>query len=347
MNLLLVLVVVAATLVGCVVLLWLLLRFALPWWLRRKIAAMAGMAQNPGIAARITLVPAAQAWQQPGTAGLIDEMRALGFDEVGRFAVPEMPTMQLWAGSHPQYGLAAAVYDHGTVPLFFDLLRVYDDHTTCTVTTNPIHDPGNVPPGSRCIADPAMEPRTALDILRTQPVAGNPLSLDAGNFEPVFIELYARSIDHILSKQMPDADEMRAVGARVSEATGTPAPELDDEQMQFAIDMQRNTRLAALQEAIVDRYLQSGQIGAREWERVRDRLAIVHDLLDRTDAAELARSNCDYSAIEPMVERVLAQDLSPLDTFEKITAALPESQRLRLLGEVDHPLYAQLYVTSL
>ena len=81
-----------------------------------------------------------------------------------------------------------------------------------------------------------------------------------------------------------------------------------------------------------------------------DRKVDVAQLMSFIDsqyaAAGLARSNCDYSAIEPMVERVLAQELSPLDTFEKITAALPESQRLRLLGEVDHPLYAQLYVTS-
>lgn len=346
MSVLLVLVVIAATLIGFVLFLWLLLRFALPWWLSRKIAAMAGMAQNAGIAARITLAPAAQDWQQPGTAALIGEMLALGFEEVGRFAVPEMPTMQLWAGTHPQDGVAVAVYDHGTMPLFFDLVRVHDDHATCTVSTNPIHDPGNVPPGSRCIADPAMKPQAALETLRAQPLTGTPLPLDAGNFEPVFIELYARSIDHILSKQMPDADTMRAVGARVSEATGAPMPELDDEQMQVAVEMQRDSRLAALQEAVIDRYLQSGQIGAREWERVRDRLAIVHDLLSREDAAELARSNCDFAAIDAMVARVLAQELSPLDTFEKITAALPETQRLRLLGEVDHPLYAQLYVTS-
>jgi hypothetical protein len=346
MSLLQVLVVIAATLIGFALLLVLLLRFALPWWLARKIAAMAGMAENAGIAARITLVPATQAWQQPGTAGLIDEMLALGFDEVGRYAVPEMPTMQLWAGSQPQDGVTVAVYDHGTMPLFFDMIRVYDDHATCTVSTNPIHDPENVPPGSRCIADPAMSPQVALETLRAQPSTGNRLPLDAGNFEPVFIELYARSIDHILAKRMPDADKMRTVGARVSEATGTPMPELDERQMQLAVEMQRSTRLAALQEAIIDRFLQSGQIGAREWERVRDRLAIVHDLLSREDAAGLARSHCDYEAIEPMVARVLAQELSPLDTFEKITAALPDTQRLRLLGEVDHPLYAQLYVTS-
>lgn len=346
MSVLQVLVVIVATLIGIVLLLWVLLRFALPWWLARKIAAMAGMTQNPGIAARITLAPLAQDWQQPGTAGLVDAMRALGFDEVGRFAVPEMPTMQLWAGSHPQDGVVAAVYDHGAMPAFFDLFRVYADHATCTVTTNPVHDPSNVPPGSRCIADPTLPPQLALAALRGEPETGPVVPVDAGNFEAIFIELYARSIDHILSKSMPDADELRAVGARVSEATGTPAPQLDDAQMRIAVDMQRDSRLAALHEAIVDRFLQSGQIGAREWERVRDRLAIVHDLLSREDAAALARSNCDYEAIEPMIARMLALELSPLDTFEKVSAALPETQRLRLLGEVDHPLYAQLYVTS-
>ena len=346
MSLVQVLVVVAATLVGSVLLLWLLLRFALPWWLGRKIAAMADMAQSAGIAARITLVPTTQEWRQPGTAGLIDGMLALGFDEVGRFAVPEMPTMQLWAGCHPQDGVASAVYDHGTMPVFFDLVRVYDDHTTCTVSTNPIHDPENVPPGSRCIADPAMHPQAALDALRAQPSTGNVLPLDAGSFAVVFIELYARSIDHILSKQMPDADKMRSVGARVSAATGTPVPELDDAQMQLAVDMQRNSRLSALQEAIIDRFLQSGHIGAHEWERVRDRLAIVHDLLSRDEAADLARGNSDLDVAECLVATVLAQQLSPLDTFEKINAALPETQRSRLLGEVDHPLYAQIYTET-
>ena len=146
MNLVMVLVVVAATLVGFVLLLWLLLRFALPWWLGRKIAAMAEMAQNDGIAARITLASLAQDWQQPGTAALIDEMLALGFDEVGRYAVPEMPALQLWAGSHLQDGVAVAVYDHGKMPAFFDVVRVYDNHATCTVSTNPIHDPGTYRP---------------------------------------------------------------------------------------------------------------------------------------------------------------------------------------------------------
>jgi hypothetical protein len=345
MTLLQILLVMAATVVGFVVLLLLLLRFALPWWLSRKIAAMAELPQT-GIAARITLVPNVQTWQQPATAAQVEAMLALGFDEVGRFSVPEMPTMQLWAGHHPQDGIAAAIYDHGQLPPFFDLVRVYDDYNTCTVSSNPIHDPENVPQGSACIADPAIAPHAALETLRAQPVAGTVMPVDAGNFSPVFIELYARSIDHILSKNMPDADKMRRVGERVSEATGTPVPELDDRQMQWAVEMERSNRLSALQEAIIDRFLQSGQVEAREWERVRDHVVVVHDLLNREDAADLARMAADWDESESMVASVLAQSLSPLDTFEQIAARLPETRRLRLLGEVDHPLYSQLYIAS-
>lgn len=344
MTLLNILIVVAVTLLGLIVLLWVLLRYALPWWLARKIAAMAGMPQNPGIAARISLVPTGQEWQQPKTAGLVEQMSALGFDEIGRFSVPEMPTMQLWAGHHSQDGVVAAIYDHAQMPSFFDIVRVYGDYATCTVSTNPIHDPENVPQGSACIADPAMTPQTALETLRAQPVADNVMPVDAGNFSPVFTELYARSIDHILAKQSPDAGKMLQVGARMSEATGQPLPQLDERQMQMAVDMQRASRLSALQEAIVDRFLQSGQVEAREWERVRDRVMVVHDLLSREDAADLARSAADHEISQRVVDEVVAEALSPLDTFEKIAMALPESQRLRLLGEVDHPLYAQIYV---
>jgi hypothetical protein len=344
MTFLNILIVVAVTLVVLIAMLWLLLRYALPWWLARKIAAMANLPQNPGIAARISLVQGVQDWQQPRTAALIEEVAAQGFEEVGRFSVPEMPTMQLWAGHHPQDGVAAAIYDHGQLPSFFDIVRVYDDYATCTVTTNPIHDPENVPPGSACVADPAMTPQTALQTLRAQPLVGNVMAVGAGNFSAVFVELYARSIDHILAKKMPDAEKMRQVGTRVSEATGQPVPQLDERQMGLAVEMERASRLSALEVAIVDRFLQSEQPDAREWERVRDRVMVVHDLLTREEAAELALTSADRDASQPILDRIMAEGLPPLDTFEKIAIALPESQRLRLLGEVDHPLYAQLYV---
>lgn len=337
--------VVLATLLGVVLLFWCLLRYALPWWLKRKLAALAAMPQT-GIAARITLEPDATPFGRPETETAIALMRDSGFFEVGRYAVPEMPGMRLWAAHHPADGLAAAVYDHTTMPTFFDVVRVAEDHSTCTISSNPIHDPDNVPPGSRCIADPGLSPMQALAMMRSETHTTPQLRVDAGNFEPVFVELYARSIDHILGRGVPDADKMREVGERVAAATGEPMPQLDDRQMAMAVDMQRASRLAALEQAIIDRFLQSGQIEAREWERVRDQVSVVHDLLTREDAANLARSKADWDAAQPLVDAALAEPLSAFETFERVSDSLPAHQRVRVLGEVDHPLYAQILATS-
>lgn len=323
--------------------LW-VLRIVIRRWLSRKIADE--QQARRGMAARITLVPTAQPWRQPGTEALIDALTAVGYVEVGRYDVPEIQTMRLWAAAHPEDGSTAAIYDHGTVPPFFDLVRVYDDYATCTVTTNPIHDPANVPPDCSCIADRTLSPASARVVLCDQPLREGVMRVDAANFTTIFTELYARAIEHILTKNQPDAAKMRETGRRMAEAQGLPAPELDDAQMDLAVELHRVSRLAALQEAILERFAGSGEIAAAEWARLRDRVVVVHDLLGREEAAEIARAAADRRAAQPIIDTVLAEQLPPIDTFERITAQLPASQRLRLVGEVDHPLYAQIVVAN-
>lgn len=323
--------------------LW-VLRIVIRRWLMKKIAAQD--AARGGMAARITLVPTAQPWRQAGTPGLVDALVAAGYVEVGRFDVPEIQTMRLWAGVHPQDGSTAAIYDHGTVPPFYDLVRVYDDYATCTVTTNPIHDPANVPPDCTCIADRTLSPESARVVLCDQPLREGVMRVDAANFTTIFAELYARAIEHILTKNQPDAAKMRETGRRMAEAQGLPAPELDDAQMDLAVELHRVSRLAALQEAILERFAGSGEVAATEWARLRDRVVVVHDLLGREEAAEIARAASDRRTSQPIIDAVLAEQLPPIDTFERITAQLPAPQRLRLVGEVDHPLYAQIVVAN-
>lgn len=321
---------------------WLLRSLARRWRSSRAPAPAPGN----GIAARITLVPTDRPWRQPGTEAVVEALRAAGFVEIDRYDVPEMHVMRLWGGAHPEDGVAAAVYDHGSVPPFYDLVRVYDDYGTCTITTNPVHDPSNLPPNCTCIADPTLAPASALVVLRDQPLRAAVVRVDARNFADVFTELYARSIDHILGKGMPDAKALRAIGQRMAEATGVPMPELDDGRMDLAVELQRVARLAALQEAIVDRFAQSGGVAPEEWMRLRDRVMVVHDLLGREEAAEIARAAADRKGTQALVDAVLAEGLPPIDTYERISERLPPPQRLRLLGEVDHPLYAQVVVAN-
>jgi len=332
----------------CLLSLWMLVRFGLPWWLRRKAGASADHTDVGTLAARITLspLPANATWQQADTASVIRQIVEEGFIQAGRFAVPQMPGIQLWAGWHPQDGFAAVVYDHPKMPPMFDLCRFYADRTSCTVTSNPRHNPANVPPGNISVADAGFTPATAMTALREQPLTGTSLPVDAGNFAAIYIEAYARSMDHILSRPPPDAAQMQQIGQQMAELAGEPAPVLDEVQMERAVRIQQAVRQDALEQAILDRFLESGQIDARSWERLRDDTVVVHDLLSREDAADLARSRADFDDTDLLVIGVLEKELPPIDTFEAVTAALPEAQRLRLLGEVDHPLYAQVYTVQ-
>ena len=183
-------------------------------------------------------------------------------------------------------------------------------------------------------------------VLCDQPLREGVMRVDAANFTTIFAELYARAIEHILTKNQPDAAKMRETGRRMAEAQGLPAPELDDAQMDLAVELHRVSRLAALQEAILERFAGSGEVAATEWARLRDRVVVVHDLLGREEAAEIARAASDRRTSQPIIDAVLAEQLPPIDTFERITAQLPAPQRLRLVGEVDHPLYAQIVVAN-
>lgn len=331
--------------VAAVVLLLLLLWFVLR---RRRGPASARRERvEPGTAARIDLVPHTGDWHRPEAAALAVQARALGFDEVGRFAVPQMAPMRLWAGTQAETGFAAVVYDHPQIPAFFDLVRAYADGSSCTVTSSALHDPANLPPGNVCVADPGCLPEDAFDMLLAQPLAGAPLKVDAGNFVAVFTTQYARSMDYILSRPPPDAAKMQEVGKKMADLTGTPMPALDAGLMQHAVDLERQSRLDALEQAIGARLVESGEVDAGAWRTLQPSALCVHDLLTAEEAAALVvRGSADPSAARAAANAALALGLPPIDTAEAVLAALPETARPKLLGEVDHPLYAQVYTPA-
>lgn len=331
----------AAAAVLLLLLVWVVLRR------RRGAASPRRERTEPGLAARIDLAPYIGDWHRPEAAALAGQLRALGFDEVGRFAVPQMAPMRLWAGTQAETGFAAVVYDHPELLPFFDLVRAYLDGSSCTVTSSALHDPANLPPGNVCVADPQLTPEDAFDTLLAQPLDGSPLKVDPGNFAAVFTAQYARSMDYILSRPAPDAAKMREVGAKMADLTGTPVPELDDGLMRQAVDLERQSRLAALEQAIGERLVESGEVDAQSWRMLQPSALCVHDLLTAEEAAVLiVRGSTDPAAARAAADAALAMGLPPIDTAETMLAGLPEGVRPQLIGEVDHPLYAQVYAPA-
>jgi hypothetical protein len=289
--------------------------FGLRWWVRRRILAAIAAGQSPetAIAPSIHFEPidGDTRWQQSSTPAVFERFAALGYVGAGRFRVPEIAGMEVVFGTHPD-GTAAAVYDHATVPTFFDVVRMATDETSDYVTTTPFHDPAQTPPGVLAVADDSLSPEEAVDLLRGLRPTGTLLRATAQNVCALAAASYERQIAHILLMQSPTEDQMRAVGERVAAVTGSEAPVLDDEGLRFAAEIQRHLRERALVELIVQSFLRTNPIRAEEWERMRDHVVVIHDRMSPEEREEL----------------------------------LPDPEAAKVLGRVERPIPAKIYLVS-
>jgi hypothetical protein len=329
---------VVAVLVGVV-----LGSLAILAWARRKLGrqglALARMGRQP-VAARITLERAAQGFRQAGTAALVEAVQAEGYREAGVFDVREMAGMRIWGGCHPLDGSVAIVYDHAVLAPWFDLVRVYA-HASDTVSTAISHDPRHTPPGSTMLVERTLDPAAARAALAAIPASGTPIKVEAGHFVGMFTEAYARTMDHILSLGPPDMADLD----RVSESFDGPRG-LSVEQKRLALDAVRRDRLDALEVALLDRFLESGQVTAREWHALQDRAVVVHERMDDAEALELALQFSDLGHDEPRVAAITsARAGMPVELFEEVNALLPEPSAWNRRGAVEAPVRGVVYVT--
>jgi hypothetical protein len=308
------------------------------WRLGKQGLALARLGRQP-VAARITLKRAGGEFQQAGTAALVEAVRAQGYGEAGVFDVPEMAGMRLWAGCHAMDGSVAIVYDHAVLAPWFDLVRVYADASD-TVSTTLHHDPRHTPPGSTTVADPALDPAAARAVLESVPVHGTPLRVRDGDFAEVFISAYARTMDHILSLSAPDMGDLD----RVRDSFGGPRGMSAGQDQQVLEEVRRN-RLEALEAALLDRFLESGQVTAREWHVLQDRAVVVHERMADADSLDLVLRFSDLGLDEPHVAAIAsARAGMPLELFEEVNALLPEASAWHLRGTVDVPVRGVVYL---
>jgi hypothetical protein len=259
---------------------------------------------------------------------------------VGTYEVPEMEGVRLWAGFHPAAGFAVAVYEHPAMAPWFDVVRIYDSLDTDTFTSSAMHDPTHVPPTSFTRAEPGLEPRSAHAAMLELPARAVVRRIDSDNWCSSFIEVYARSMDHILSLGSPGLSAME----RNIEVFGGPRG-MTVAQKQLAVEMSRADHAAALETALLDRFLERGTVSAHEWQRLESRVVVVHERMTKGEVVALALDSSPWSDDHPRVADLMARLAnSSIELFESIGEMLPESDRHRLLGSVETPVRARIYV---
>lgn len=321
------------------------LRYVLPWWIARKLRGVGSSFDMP-MAARISLFRGALQWAQPGTDALVQAFKALGYESAGRYEVSPFPGMQIWAGAHPEARSYAVVYDHPALPPWFDVVRRNHAGVHAAVTSSPMHDPAHIPPEWNALADTSLQPQDAHQALLQLALPGEALPVMPKFFAQFYEAMHAAAADHILGGPLPTQRSLRESAERAARAMGTPMPEITPEQMDWALKMQWAQWRGAIEEAVLDHFLRSGQISAAEYERVRDTLCVVHEHMDPDDVVELALRGSTMNPPGGDIQQALGDIVNPCKRFDAVQALLPEGERLRLLGQVDKPLPARIYDAS-
>jgi hypothetical protein len=272
--------IVVLTVLATLATLAILAGFGLRWWVRRRILAAIAAGQSPetAIAPSIHFEPidGETRWQQASTPGVFARFAALGYIGAGRFRSRRSPA---WRSSSGRIPMAPR-------PPSTTMRPCRPSSTSCAwrrtrrrptsrrrrSTTRRRRRPASSP--SRTTPCRPKKPSISCAALRP---TGALLRATAENVCALAAASYERQIAHILTMQSPTGEQMRAVGERVAAATGSEAPELDDETLRFAAEIQRHVRERALVELIVQSFLRTNPFSAEEWERMRDHVVVIHD----------------------------------------------------------------------
>jgi len=321
--------VVVTLLLGIVVMIWWKVRNAFKG-LKGTLEGLQNLVPTP---ARIHLIPlATPSWQDKAKVEeLTAPLSGLGFTLAGSYQVEEGGfELQAWVDTAK--AITAVVYEHVVAGIWLDLFTHYEDGTRITYVNTAQgsgvdHAPGHTVerfPGlgteelyQRFVADRPEKPRR---------------TITAETFVPVFEKAYADEMDWRNSRGGPTEQEVRAVAA----LSGKPYSE---EILAMTRQAMEQNALDQLDAALRERFLEESRIPAGEWEKLSDRVVIVHDRLTH----EMLESTLEEWTDGEEFPATDGEAGSLRSHFAAFNEGRPQRQRFRKLGEVKQPIEADIY----
>ena len=344
------------TIVGMIVcallVLLLLLILVLIWRVRRGLRELSGLAEG-GLSlatpARIHLRRREKiTWNDEAAVNrLLQHLWPLGFQDVGSYELAEMPLVKVRALARPEEHLWAVVYEHPQAGAWMDLVTRYADGGSLTTANTAHGSEMEHRPGHDKIYAPELDAEGLYRrhlAARRDDVAYQAVAPE--NFASEFEKAYADEMDWRLGRGMATDDELRAIAARKGQ-------ELSDEELALLRQTQTAQASAALTEVIRDRFLEQTSLSAAEWEKLRDRLVIIHDRMapetvvaqfeawDFEDEAEFEDGEDDEEE-----QPAYPPGLTPRHGFAHLNSTLPAARRFEKIAEFTEPVPADVYCAA-
>ncbi|MEL7451257.1 MAG: hypothetical protein AAFN78_18740 [Pseudomonadota bacterium] len=291
--------------------------------------------------ARITLQRAIDASDYeehtPSAERTITRLRSTGFVPVGTFEVAQIPGLMLEAMFHPGSGCAAAVYENGDNEPAFEIIRSYEDGSLLSLTTNTLIDPDTVPPTHHLVSIADLDPGDVLDLVHENDADKPAVPIDDRNFVEVFEQSYAHSMDWKIKHGAYSDAFLQEITRRF--VSGNPS----EEELEGARATLENALDSEIANACLGNFLNGAPLSAAAWERIRDRVFVIHERMDRHEMLDLIAC-CVGDRRAQRLFGMFDIHASPdnISLFEKINSALPKNERIAQLGRVDEPVPAAI-----
>lgn len=284
--------------------------------------------------ATINLEPiAAQDIDEPEFHQFVEHVQQMGYKSLGFYHIPELDNTRLYAATNSSKDITIVIYAH-VIGCFYDVVAQTSDGLNITYSTAPAGDGLDYPPGEEKYFLPFDTPLEEAISLLTTRTDSLRLPLE-GSFTEFFEQAYAKEMKWRLGRGMTE-QEMMNVAAMNGE-------EYSPEQIQAALAEQNYQYSLELDRLIIDEFLESGQVTAKQWNTYQDGTLVIHK---NTPIAELQESLTWYvedletqPILQPIIDK--AEDCWQLMT--ELNSLLPSSHQFELIGSVESPATAKLF----
>lgn len=307
------------------------------WFVWKVVRLVRTAAQQPGssMAARISLIADDSESTHPQeVSALRSHFQALGFKQSGEFRVDELQGIRLSTWVKPDEEMAAAIYDHATFGVFYDVTAIDHQGYSFTVTTSPLSHPENVPPRCQSIIAVGLPVQEAVRRMRAERPEGNWRDLDVQDIPNAIEEAYARSMDFQIRKGTISEAYVRQIASITN-----PGMKLTEEQIAKVISNHEAGLRGLIEEACIANFLKTKTLSADEWERVRGSILVVHDRMSTEEVKALVEEYIgdDTQAKSPR------QQIPPQELFFKYLEKYRLLTKFKPLGAVESPIPARLF----
>lgn len=282
------------------------------------------------------------------------DFEAIGFARIGDFDIREMNDVRLRGMWNRENGTSVALYDHPESGMWADAFQDFLDGTSVTVTTaaetgmdRPLHAKlfrVDAELGEAGVA------RTIHDRLVHEAIG-----LEANLFRPeefaeVYAEIYAQEMDWRIARGGVTRTEIE----RVAELSGAEPP--SEASIELIQEMWRGQITCFIDDEVRNAWLADCGLSALDWERLQDRIHVVHDHQTAEDLIEelawaMVESDVDKDADyddEAACEasRVTLRpcfETSNREGFGRAQAFLPEKRQYEKLGSTEDPWPADIW----